>query len=376
MDRMRSALFATVLALSGCGDDSTPSETDGGSEPRRDGGSDPGRDGGGVLPGEDAGPPTGDLLRDRYPGDVGLASDPAVLFFDDFEEGWGRWDAPNDDTEHLFIENGGAHAGERYLRSTVTHAQLIEDTYISASPRARFPRRVPEMYWRLYARFMGVAPNPHHWIRVSAGTEAFSSSGLANTVPDGDQGFWFDFDASTVNVFNFYVYWHRMRSGRCNDGTAVPGCDGDQGSTYYYGNVFVPPADENSFENDEWTCIEIGARANEVGESNGALMAWVDDVPIGEFAPGTPVGTWLRAQFHPGGCEFSACTEPVPFEGFEFRSSDDVLFKEIFLDAYYEQGSWEARRDEMREMGLTVGEESTIHYDDIAVATERIGCRR
>ena len=88
------------------------------------------------------------------------------------------------------------------------------------------------------------------------------------------------------------------------------------------------------------------------------------------------MGTWLRAQFHPGGCEFSACTDPVPFEGFDFRSSGDVLFKEVFLDAYYELGSWERTRDELVDMGLTVGEESTILYDDIVVATERIGCRR
>src|SRR5690606_16798642 len=117
-------------------------------------------------------------------------------------------------------------------------------------------------------------------------------------------------------------------SGRCNDGTAVPGCAGDQGTTYYYGNVTRPPDQGDGFSRDTWTCVEIGARANDVGESNGALMAWIDDVPVGEFGPGTPIGTWLRSTFHPGGCSFSACTEPAPFEGFEFRSSDDVLFKE------------------------------------------------
>jgi hypothetical protein len=31
-----------------------------------------------------------------------------------------------------------------------------------------------------------------------------------------------------------------MRSGRCNDGSATPGCAGDQGTTYYYGNNFNP----------------------------------------------------------------------------------------------------------------------------------------
>jgi hypothetical protein len=379
---LATALVGLTLTAFGC--DGPPATGDGGGDRgdtsfRDAPGMDvPGLDAPGTdVPGLDA-PATGDLIRDRHPGDEGIGSDPAVLFHDDFEAGWGRWDAPSSDTEHLFIESGAeAHAGGGYLRSTVTHAQLMDDEYVSASPRVAFPRRVPEMYWRLYARFRGIAPNPHHWIRVSAGTEAFGSSGLANTVPDGDEGFWFDWDASVDDRFLFYTYWYRMRSGRCNDGTAVPGCAGDQGTTYYYGNVFQPPEQESpAFERDTWTCVEIGARANTVGESDGALMAWVDDVPVGEFSPGMPVGTWLRAQFHPGGCEFSSCTDPVPFEGFDFRSSDDVLFKEVFLDAYYQLDSWERTRDQLVDMGLTVGEESTILYDDIVVATERIGCRR
>lgn len=318
----------------------------------------------------------GELLRDRHPGDVGMADDPAVLFFDDFEEGWGRWDEPRSDTAHLFVESGGdAHAGSRFLRSTVTHEQLIGDEYISASPHIELARRVPEIYWRLYARFVGVSPQPHHWIRTSAGTPAFASSGLANTVPDGDEGFWFDFDASLERRFSFYVYWHRMRSGRCNDGTATPGCAGDQGTTYYYGNTFTPP-DQGAFVRDAWICIEIAGGVNEVGTNDGWLSAWIDDAPIGEFAAGVPEGTWLRDQFWPGGCSFGSCTAPVPFEGFDFRSSDDVLFKEIFLDAYYELGSWERTRDALADMGLSVEDRSTILYDDIVVATERIGCRR
>ena len=322
-------------------------------------------------------PSTGTFLRDRHPADEGIGSDPAVLFHDDFESGWGRWDAPRANTANLFSETGSAaHAGSGYLRSTVTHAQLLETMYISSSPRIRFPRRVPEVFIRYYARFPNIAPNPHHWVRTAAGTEAFVSSGLANTLPNGNQGFWFDFDANTDSTVQFYAYWHRMRSGRCNDGSITPGCAGDQGTTYYYGNVFQPPEQGAGIPRDAWTCIEFSARANDVGMSNGALSAWMNDAPIGEFSPGTPIGTWLRATFHPGGCGFSACTPPVPFEGFDFRSSSDVLFKEFFLDAYYERGTWERRRDEMREAGLTVSNESTILYDDIVIATERIGCRR
>lgn len=318
----------------------------------------------------------GDTLSASHPDDEGMASDAAVLFFDDFEAGWGRWAEPRADTAHLHLEQnaGLAHGGTRFLRSTVTFADLDADEYISSSTRADLPERVPELFLRFYARFVGLAPNPHHWVRVAAGTEAWASSGLANTVPPGDEGFWFDFDANVDDVFNLYVYWYQMRSGRCNDGTAAPGCEGDQGTTYYYGNVFRPP-EQAPFARDEWLCIELRGKANAVGAADGELAFYVDERLIGEYRPGYPVGTWLRDSFHTGGCDWSACTDPVPFEGFDFRSSDAVRFKQIFLDAYYERGSSADKRADLEARGLSVSDEQTILYDDVVVATERIGCK-
>jgi hypothetical protein len=320
---------------------------------------------------------SGETLSARYPNDIGMATDPAVLFFDDFEMGWGRWDAPSQDTTYLHLETDAdvAHAGSRYLRSTVTVDHLEVEQYISSSTRVTWENRVDEVYWRFYARFPELAPNPHHWIRMAAGNEQYASSGLANTVPSGDEGFWFDFDANNDDQFNFYVYWYQMRSGRCNDGSATPGCEGDQGTTYYYGNVFRPP-DQAPFPRDRWFCVEIHAKANAVGASDGELSFWIDDVLVGDYRPGTPEGTWLRAEFHSGGCEFSACTDPVPFEGFDFRSSAEVGFKSIFLDAYYERDSAAAKRAALEARGLTLSDAQTILYDDVIVATERIGCRR
>lgn len=368
------ALAATVLCA--CGDDDAPAAHDAGSTldaTASDGGPSE-RDGG---PAQDATtPPLSGTLSERYPGDEGLAADPAVLFFDDFEDGWGRWDAPTADTRYLHLETDAAtaNAGARYLRSTVTTEHLQENMYISSSTRVTHAR-VDEIYWRFYARFPELAPNPHHWVRMAAGTEDWNGSGRANMVPPGDEGFWFDFDTNIDDVFNFYAYWYRMRSGRCNDGSATPGCEGDQGTTYHYGNTFRPPG-QTAFPRDRWFCIETHARANTVGTSDGALTFWIDDELVGEYRAGHPEGTWLRDQFHTGGCSFSACTEPQPFEGFDFRSDDDVRFKSFMLDAYYERDTSARRRQQMEERGLTVSDRHTILYDDVVVATQRIGCRR
>jgi len=329
----------------------------------------------GGAPQTDAQPPS-ETLSAMYPDDIGIAGDPAVLFHDDFEQGWGKWDWPDADTQYLHLETdpGLANGGSGLLRSTVTKTDLDANQYISSSTRFTFPERVDRVYWRFYARFRGIAPNPHHWIRMSAGDADYGSSGLANTVPPGDQGFWFDFDVNNYDVFNFYVYWYLMRSGRCNDGSAVPGCDGDQGTTYYYGNTFRPP-DQTAFIRDEWLCIEIGGKTNTLGTFDGELAFWVNDQLIDEYKTGHPSGTWLRDTFHTDGCEFSACEPPEPFEGFDFRSSTEVRFKRIFLDAYYQRNTFENKKAALEAMGLTVSDEQTIYYDDVIVATERIGCK-
>lgn len=318
----------------------------------------------------------GDPLSRRYPGDIGIAEADSVLFHDDFEGGWGRWDGPDQDTStlHLETDRAVAHGGDRYLRSTVTQADLAANQYISSAAWLDFPERVDELYVRFHVQFKNIAPNPHHWIRVAAGNADYDSSGLANTVPPGDGGFWFDLDANDDDVFNFYVYWYKMRSGRCNDGGTVPGCAGDQGMTYHYGNVFRPPG-QMGFPRDAWFCVELRSQTNSVGNSDGQLTLWVNDQLVGDYGPGYPEGTWLRADFHTGGCSFSACTESSPFEGFDFRSSEAVRFKTFVLDAYYERGSSQTKREELESRGLTVSNEQTILYDDVIAATERIGCK-
>jgi len=125
---MRPQTVALVFFLSACGSDGVSSSQDGGS----------GNDGASTR--TDSGPPVSGSLSEQYPGDVGLADDDAVIFFDDFESGWGRWDGPSADTKYLTIEDDSvrANAGTHFLRSTVTFDDLAEDQYISSSTRVSF----------------------------------------------------------------------------------------------------------------------------------------------------------------------------------------------------------------------------------------------
>jgi hypothetical protein len=303
-----------------------------------------------------------------YPKDNGIGGDPRVLLHANFENGLMGFTRYTQDPSHITVLTDAviANGGEKYLRAQVTRTQLAANPYISANAQYDFARRVPQVYWRFYARFVGTTAVPHHWVRVGAGDPTFQLDGLANTVPAGDKGFWFDLDARRDQLFNFYVYWYQMRSGRCNDGTTAPGCAGDQGTTYFYGNNFTP-AGQNAFPRDAWFCLEIMAKGNTVGQKDGELALWMNDALVGEYRTGTPRGRWLRDNFYSWGPYFQ---DVQAFEGFDFRSSSDVLLKRITLDAYYEKGSL----DDLA-MTTPVPEAQIILYDDVIVATERIGCK-
>jgi hypothetical protein len=311
-------------------------------------------------------------LSAKYPGDQGIDKDPAVLFHSDFEDDLAGWSSYTKDPERISVRSDpkSAHGGKKFLRATVTKTMLQGPAgpYVAAAAHYNFAKPTDIVYWRFYARFVGASAPPHHWVRVGAGVPDYNLDGLANTVPPGDKGFWFDFDAKDAGTFNFYAYWYKMRSGRCNDGTAIPGCAGDQGTTYYYGNNFNP-ANQTPFARDQWLCLEMMGKANTVGQSDGELAYWKEDALVGEYKPGTPRGRWLRDNFFTWGQYFK---DEQDFEGFDFRSSADVKFKRVVLDAYYELGSLTQRE---KDLGVAFPEAQQIEYDDVVVATERIGCR-
>ena len=311
----------------------------------------------------------------QYPAVGDRESSPDVLLHEDFENGWGKWDYPQADTQFLFLENDNdiAHSGSGVLRSTITREDLTKKPYIASKARYVFSKPVDSIYWRFYTRFNPDSPTPHHWVKLAATNGIFDVRGKAGVKPGGDEAMWFDIDINNNDLFSFFVYWHEMRSGRCNDGSSTPGCKGDQGQTYYYGNKFKP-AGQLSMRRDEWSCIEIHAKLNDVGKSNGELSLWIDDELIGNYYKGTPSGTWLRARFHSDGCDFSDCYPPEPFDGFNFRTSEKVQFREIYMAAYYQLDSFDRKKEKLKKMGKNVSHNQTIYYDDIIVATERIGC--
>jgi hypothetical protein len=315
-------------------------------------------------------------LSETYKNDVEINTDSSVLFSSDFENdltGWSNvsWADPGiatkSDLMKVITSPTTANGGNKFLESKVTKTQLKVNggsyQYISAQVQHKLAAPTDTIYVRFYTRYVGLTETPHHWIRMGAGNNA---GGLANTVPNGNTSFWFDLDIDDSDNFNFYAYWYKMKSGRCENGTAVAGCAGDQGSTYYYGNTFKP-AGQTPFPRDKWICIEYMAKANTVGANDGELALWKDDKLVGEYKTGTPIGHWRRDSFLTFGQWFNPTTfGSYPFEGFNFRSSASVKFSYISVDAYYQRDTT---------TNANAPEAQTIDYDDFVVANKRIGCK-
>lgn len=341
----------------------TASSGSGASSPAGSGGSSTGVGGSGAGT-------SGDGISAEFPGDEGIASHPSVIFHADFESGLDGWDSYTQDPDRLQVVEDAALAngGSRYLRAEITRTMLDASPYQSAQARKRFDP-VDEIYWRFYARFVGNTAPPHHWVRTIALDDTYSADGHAGFKPDGGDGFWFDFDVRTDDTFKFYAYWHEMRSWMCNDGSTDPSCAGYNGPSDnpYYGNNFHY-ADQSGFPRDAWFCLELHGKANTVGSYDGEVGFYLEGMEAARYRTGEPNGRWLRESFHSHGQYFQ---DEGPFEGFNFRTDDEVGWRLVVLDAYYQKDTLDAKEAN----GYPVQEAQTILYDDVVVATERIGCK-
>jgi hypothetical protein len=152
--------------------------------------------------------------------------------------------------------------------------------------------------------------------------------------------------------FDFYNYWMTMHSWM-----AQP-----SGSTAYYGNALVH---QNSFTIDEgrWVCLEVHIALNsDPSSARGAVLeVWKNDARVQRFDEAGPPGYWIRDKFCPRGADGTECTSyPAPANAIldlQFRNTPALQ-----LNAFWPQNY------------ITAGPDGSVQYDDMVVATQRLGC--
>lgn len=290
-------------------------------------------------------------LANKYLGDVGIESDPNVVFIENFEEGsisaiTVRWDeSKRPDIMSLVSDIPAESSGSASL--------LITHTGGDGTGAHLYTRLLPgydRLYFRFYAKF-DVGCNPiHHFVRIGGYNPPSrwpNPFGGAGSRPDGDKSFSAAIEPyGSAWRWDFYTYWMEMRAW------ANP-------PTTYYGNDFINDSGL-SVARGEWICVEEMVKMNNpTTERNGEQAVWIngklwmkDGQIISHLGEGFPNGYWVKDSWHPspGGS---------PFEGFRWRSIEELNLNFLWLSLYITTAP--------------NGYVSKVWFDDIVIAKEYIG---
>ncbi|MCE5270698.1 hypothetical protein LLH00_05380, partial [bacterium] len=319
----------------------------------------------------DSGPQTG--LAALYPGDRGIANDPAVVFCENFDSAGSvtaldtNWTlASNKDNRVLALvqDDPTGTSGGRSLRMTATKDhdtggylwKLLDGGY-------------DQLYARFYVKFAADAPYVHHFVELGARRDRLPyPMPEAGSRPAGDNAFLAYMDlggsdrANPPGLWMLYTYWCEMHSWQTPAG--VP--DGVREAPYY-GNLFGPDTPEQA-KRGEWQCVEFMIKCNSAPDkTDGEEAFWVDGRLVDRWAPGTHSGTWGNDRFHTSG-QYN--TDPKPFPGFRWRTDDRVKINTFWLE-YYMEGAFD---NPLPDTTLAINRQTArVQFDNIVLATRYIG---
>jgi hypothetical protein len=308
----------------------------------------------GATAGIDSGPEVG--LAAKYPGDLGIDKDPAVVWAENFEEGSvasvvARYDQVHQTGMELVADVPPGSGGAASLKLTAGVSNNACDLYKELPDHE-------ELYLRWYVKYQA-GINWHHSGVWFGGYNPASKwpSPQAGLKPNGDDRFSisiepiYDIQGAHPRL-DTYDYWMTMHSWM----------DNPSGTTAYYGNALVH---QNSFTVDEgqWMCIEVHARLNtDLASGKGAILeVFKNDALVQRFDEAGPLGYWIKDKFCPKGADGKECTDyPAPFDtvlDLQMRTTANLKFNAFWPQNY-----------------ITDGPDGSLQYDDMVVATTRIGC--
>lgn len=284
-------------------------------------------------------------IASKYRGDVGLASDPDVIFVEDFEANsvsaiTSKWEqCQHQESMSLSDDVPAGIGGKQSLLITAIGGQLWGgDLY----------RRFPDqeiVYVRYYVKFDKGCAGFHHgpmWIGghypstsypwPRAGEKPTDNRFSQASEPLGNEWRW-----------DFYNYTPDMFAG---------------GDNMFWGNLYISDPGW-TVDRDRWICVEQMLKLNDPGDTNGEQAMWIDGKEreqngqiISRFGKGFPKGYRTKGIFHPdpGG---------TPYEGITWRlraeQKINYLWPQVFLDT------------------APAGVISKVWYDNMVVAKRYIG---
>jgi hypothetical protein len=303
--------------------------------------------------------PEGAGLAAKYRGDAGLASDRAVLFAENFEDGeiadvQKRWnETSNERGEVLALsdDHPPTSAGTHSLQMT---SNLARNT--GGHLYKKLGRDAETVFARFYVKFANDAEYVHHFVQLGGYYPATTwPQGGAGERPRGDERFTVGIEPTgdhgrlpPPGMWNFYAYWSEMKKS----------ADGK-----YWGNAIAPVAPAIVARN-RWQCVEVMLKCNATpAKRDGELALWLEGRLTMHLAPGTSRGPWTGMGFQP----LAPDAGGEPFEGFLWRKTPELKVNFFWLLFYVTEGA--ARQNKAR----TPQPLNRVWFDDIVVATEYVG---
>jgi hypothetical protein len=290
--------------------------------------------------------PEGDGVAAKYPGDIGIEKDPAVVFADGFEgfrddaiatdrkgQPGMKWDVAWH-TVRITREPANVHSGKQAVEIRHEQAPMTHGT------GKAFEKGFDTLFVRYYMKLDKDFPGCHHtgmilWAGAPGVIMASGSEHSATGVrPNGRNHFVACLDTSqpsrrrqerSPGRSNIYCY-HMDQAGVYGDLFFPSGQMGGPEGAGPFGPSFVPRPDFVP-ELGRWYCYELMAKANTPGKRDGRVAFWVDGVLRGDFP------------------------------GLRLRSVDTLKINNVHLSTYSSR----------------VRPHQTLWYDDVVVATSYIG---
>jgi hypothetical protein len=287
----------------------------------------------------------------RFPGDVGIETDPDVVFAESFEgsvdEICGHWEAvvgkpimsksddvpPGSGGKQSLLLTRVAGGTEGYMDGGNLYRRLKNDTGSYG---------YDHLFFRFYMKFNREHAPIHHYGGGLVGFRPATpwAQGGAGQRPAGDARFTSQIEPGDFATWYYYTYWQAM-------GGSPP-----KGQTW--GNSFEIGVPARPVSKEKWICLEVMVKMNDAGDTNGEQAYWLDGklsrAPDGRITgylgKGFPsVGTWTYDTFKPYVTEEGIAWDygqgkgvPLdggkPFPGFAWRSTPELNINAIWLYRY------------------------------------------
>ena len=301
---------------------------------------------------------TATTLAQKYPGDVGIGSDPSVVWYENFAESsvsafTSRYDSDTNPAGMALVADHPANSpGQHAIQLTAGGSHTATDFYKS------FGSGYDELWFRYYAKYEGTA-----WHHSGLWFGGYNPSQLwpaphAGVKPTGSDRFSLGLEPQTDFAgvpMDFYAYWMQMHSWK-SDPT---GATGD-----YWGNTLVHDA-EFRMQSNAWVCYEVHLKLNPdpTNGSGAVLEVWQNDNLIRRFDDTGPYGYWVKDKFCPADADGTECTNYRPANPVlallnqQWRSTTALKINYFWPQNYNDASTT-----------------SSLLLDDMVVARQRIGC--